>query len=106
MTPREASATIEHMLDMDEHARKLGAIADRLVPSKRDALVVAKQALDILATLEENINLNDTVQIENREFEWRATRAQRTWCGSDPTDALGQMCTTLELERALDGDTL
>ena len=95
MTPRQASAAIGELLDdVDNTKRTL------------DALIVAKQAFDILATLEENINLNEAVTIENREFEWRVTRAQRTWLGSDPIDAFGQMCTTLEFERGLDGDSL
>lgn len=97
MMPSEASATIEHLFTrVDRLDDPEGALK---------ALIIAKQAIDILATLENDLNMNEPVQIENHELEWRVTRGHRTHLGSDATDALGQMCATLALERALDRDT-
>jgi len=62
------------------------------------ALRRAKQALDILTVLDEHLGLNEPVTIENRAFEWCVTRGHRTHIGSDPTDALEQLCATLTAE--------
>jgi hypothetical protein len=92
MTPREASIRLDGIKDLD------------LSELEKMALIRAKQALDILATLEEGLRLNEPVTIEQRsiaptELEWTATRGGRTHLGTDVTDALGQLCMTLALER-------
>lgn len=92
MTPHEASAELERMI---EGVRAIGANWE---PRTELALTIAGQALDILATLEEHLHLNEPVTIESREFEWRVTRSARTHLGSDLTDALGQLCQTLAME--------
>jgi hypothetical protein len=92
MTPREASEKIETLMEIDK------AIHKRLTVDEHMALIQAKQALDILATLEEGLHLLEPVTI-NRVPEWQASRGYRTHRGSDITDALGQLCTTLALEK-------
>jgi hypothetical protein len=88
MTRREASEMLQRMID------------EPAVRGSRyeQGLVLAKQALDILVTLDENLRLNEPITIENRSFDWRVTRDYRTHLGSDPADALGQLCQTLESE--------
>lgn len=98
LTRRQVSETLEQIV--------YEAIRHAPDATTTQVLIEAKQAFDILTMIEENLNLNESVVIENRELEWRATRGHRTHLGSDPTDALGQMCTTLALERGLDGDSL
>lgn len=90
MTHHEASEVLEHMLDT----------VGRHAPGSRDmqVLILAKQALEILAVLENGLHLREPVTIENCELEWKATRGGRTHLGSDVTDALEQLCATLALE--------
>ncbi len=61
-------------------------------------LSLAKQALDIMVTLDERLHLKEPVTIENLATECRVTLGQRTHVGSDVADALGQLCQTLAME--------
>lgn len=92
MTPREAGAELEFVLDFLKIKR-----GDAQNPRTDLALIMAKQALDILATLEERIGFRDLV-IEHRPADWCVTLGTNTHLGSDLTDALGQLCQTLALE--------
>ena len=80
--------------------RVIGRVSDHTPEQPRfaQALLLAKRALDILTTLDERLGLNEPVTIENRELEWHVTLGHRTHVGSDPTDALQQLCATLTAE--------
>ena len=89
MTLREASEIIERL----QHRQFGDEGAVR-------ALMRAKQALDILATLEEGVSAYEAVTVEHNktrpEYEWTATMGHRTHLGVSLSDALGQLCQTLE----------
>lgn len=95
MALREASETIGALEEIDRRLDR-----GRFNARERNALIRAKQALDILATLEEELHLNEPVTIEGRWADWRATRNHRTHLGDDVVDALGQLTMTLSHERA------
>lgn len=94
-----------------EAAAKIEAILDRNVPSDREALVRAKQALEILATIEEKLRTR-TLQVDNwlhrKSMRWEVgiggTDADgnfdpvKSFKGEDLVDALGQATTVLALE--------
>jgi hypothetical protein len=85
---RDASETLGFMLNPSY----------QLAPSKRNAIMVARQALDILASLEESLNLHEPVKLEKLASGWIATRDYRTHQGVSLPDALGQLCQTLVME--------
>lgn len=66
------------------------------------ALRLAKQALDILAIIDDGLHLREPVTIEKLgmlDGVWTATRGTRTHVGVDVTDALGQLCQVLAMEK-------
>ena len=70
---------------------------------RRSALARAKQALDILATLEDGLLLFEPVTVSKRTGPvegnvWDATRGSITHRGGSLADALGQLCQVLASE--------
>jgi hypothetical protein len=93
MNRREASAMLERLM-----------IADEGTDRYKLGLTLAKQALDILVTLEERLHLREPVTIEKLSMlndVWTTKRGERTHIGSDLADSLGQLCQVLEM----DGDS-
>jgi len=89
MTSEQASDVFDYMLRF----RQLG-------DAERQAVVRAKQALDIIGTLEANLNLQERVTISRQKNdEWTVTRGHRTHLGDSLADAFGQLCQTLIMEK-------
>ncbi len=88
---REASAIIER-LQHHQHGDD-GAVR---------ALIAAKQALDILATLEDGLHLREPVTLSRTETvegpRWKAERGPFIHQGVSLVDALGQLCQVLAAE--------
>lgn len=99
MTLGEAADVIGAMLDAEMHGRPAP-------PNGRngEALVRAKQALDILDILQRGLRPHETVQIKyshrGNETVWAAERDYRTHLGSDLVDSFAQLCQTLSSERS------
>lgn len=73
----------------------------RIDTAKWQALIEAKQALDILATLERTLDEGESIEITNRTWSWDVKRGHRIHQGSSITDALAQLCQTLMIEEGL-----
>ena len=64
------------------------------------AILRAKQALDIIGALEADLGLQERVTISRQKNnEWAVTRGHRTHLGDSLADALGQLCQTLIMEK-------